>query len=509
MVTQTPPRLRIFRRMPIEAALQKPFGGRHRLSQVYRTRDLVVLGIGVMIGAGIFKIAGVQAATSAGPGVILSFVIAGVVCLLACLSYAELSSTMPLAGSAYSFTYVIFGEVWAWVIGCALICEMVLGAGVVSRAWSLYAAQSLSDAGITVPSALAGVIGQPKGFDLAALIILLTVVAVVAVGSRLGVRLVWFFVAAKVLVIAAVIGIGALHIHLANYKPLTPAPEPQATGGGGRTMLQTLMGGTPHTFGTTGIFVSAAIIVFAYLGFDMIATAAEETRDAPRNVPRGMVIGLMITTVLYLCVAVVMVGMVHYDRLDQGTPLTHAFKGIGADWMVPVIDVGALLGLTTVILVLMVAQTRVVFSMARDGLLPKSLSMISRRYRVPSRSTLACGAVGVLLSQTVDVLTLEEVMVMGGLFAFLFVSAGVIMLRGTRPDLPRGFQVPLSPLTPIVAIAGTIWTMLNLTVDTWKYFEIFMIAGLLVYLVYGRRNSVLAETLRPSGRPANARAARG
>jgi APA family basic amino acid/polyamine antiporter len=512
MSTEAPFRNNLLRRMPVEEAVSPRQGGRHRLSLVYGTRDLVVLGLGVMIGSGIFSIAGQEAATTAGPAVIVSFVIAGVACLLSALSYAELSSTMPVAGSAYSFTYVVFGEIWAWVIGCALILELQLAAAVVGRAWSLYATRLIDDLGtvagiswVKVPSFLSGVAGKQTGLDVFALALLLVLGVIVAIGARLSLYTLWFMVLTKVIAIGFVIAGGLLYFHSSNLRPLVPPPR-SAPAGDGRTVLDALMGGSPHAFGLIGIFTATSAIAFAYIGFDLIATAAEETRDAPRRVPRGMIGSLLITIALYIGVAIAMVGMVPYRTLNPDTPLTSAFHAVGSTAMGVVIDVGAVIGLATVVLVVMIAQTRVIFAMARDGLLPAPLAVISGRYKVPSRAAVLVAVTAIALSQVdvwtfghVSVLALQQMIVIGTLFAFLFVSAGVMALRRTRPDLPRGFRVPGAPLTPLLAIGATGWLMLNLHLRTWAYFAGWMAFGLAVYLLYGRRHSRLRQAL--GGRP--------
>ncbi len=495
MSNDTVVRNSVFRRLPLDEALGLRTGARHRLRQVYRRRDLIIVGLGVMIGAGIFKVSGVEAATSAGPAVIVSFLIAGAICLLSALSYAELSSTMPVAGSAYSFTYVIFGELWAWVIGWAMLLEMGLAVAVIARAWSLVAVATLGDFGAAIPGWLAPVVGQPKGFDVFALLILAALVAVVAVGARLGVRILWMMVIAKVLVILLVIGVGLTHVKTGNYTPFVPHAQHSVVGAGGSTLLNALTGTAPHAFGLAGIFTATAAIAFAYLGFDVIATAAEETEDARKDVPRGMINSLLISIVLYVGVAIVLIGMRPYTNLDPSTPLASAFHAVGAGSAAKVINLGALLGLTTVILVLLVGQTRVVFSMARDGLLPRGLAGVSGRFRTPTKATMLIGAAAAVLAETVDIFTLQEMVVIGTLFAFAFVSAGVIMLRRSRPDLSRGFRVPLVPLVPVVAIGATLWLSLNLQVQTWEYFGIWMGVGLLLYAGYGRRRSRLGAHL--------------
>ncbi|WP_242614440.1 APC family permease [Actinomadura roseirufa] len=481
----------MFRRLPVEQATGRLYGGRHRLRVVYRTRDLIVLGLGVMIGSGIFKISGQQAATTAGPAVIISFLIAGGVCLLAALSYAELSSIIPVAGSAYSFSYVAFGEVWAWVVGWALVLELLLAASVVARAWSLYATQALADFGVPVPDWLGGIIGQEKGFDLFALGILVLLITMLATGSRMSLRSLWFMVMAKLIVIGLVIATGLKFFHPGNLKPFVPPAQPAPQDA--QTVLDALLGAVtgsrPEVFGIWGVFAAAPAIAFAYIGFDLIATTAEETDDAPRAVPRGMITSLLIAVVLYVGVAVAMVGMVSFKDVDAGKPLlAAAFSGVGADSMGKIIDIGAVIALTTVILVVLISLTRVVFSMSRDGLLPRPIAGMSR-YKVPSRATLVAGGAAVVMSQTIDVLTLEQMVVIGTLFAFLFVAASVLALRRDRPDLHRPFRVPAAPLTAVATIVATAWLMLNLKVQTWGYFTVWMAVGMVLYLIYGRRKS--------------------
>ncbi|MGW4791215.1 APC family permease [Nonomuraea sp. NPDC004297] len=473
----------ILRRLPPSEATGLRTGARHSLAEVYRTADLVVLGLGVMIGAGIFSIAGQQAATTAGPGVILSFMIAGIACLLACLCYAELSSTMPASGSAYTFTYVIFGEVWAWIIGCALILELQLSAAVVARAWGAIAVGAISNFGMRVP---AGDLVQ----DVLVFVILVLLTGVVTLGARVGLRALWVMVSAKLVAIGAVIVVGLAHIDPVNYAgfhvPSKPVDTPSVT------VLELFTGGG-QAFGWLGIFTAASAIAFAYIGFDIVATSAEETVNAPRAVPKGMIRSLVIATVIYIAVALVMVGMAPYTTISVRAPLAGAFRAADVGWMVHVIDAGAVLGLTTVILVLIVGQTRVLFSMARDGLIPRGLATVSRRYHTPTRVTLVIGLVAIVLAEFVPVLTLQQLAVIGTLFAFAFVAAGVIVMRRRMPHLERGFQVPFSPLVPALSLAATFWLMVNLRVVTWVWFVLWMLFGLLVYLVYGRRHSLLAQ----------------
>ncbi|MGN9837420.1 APC family permease [Nonomuraea sp. H19] len=477
----------ILRRLSPSEATGLRTGARHSLAEHYRPADLIVLGLGVTIGAGIFSIAGRQAATTAGPGVILSFMIAGIACLLACLCYAELSSTMPTSGSAYTFTYVIFGEVWAWIIGWALILELQFAAAVVARAWGEIAVGALVNAGVRVPN-------PELVADVLVFVILVLLTGIVALNARVGLRALWVMVAAKLLAIGAVIVVGMSHIRVANFGDFYVPPKTLPTAP--VTVLEMFFG-EGQAFGWFGIFAAASAIAFAYIGFDVVATAAEETVNAPQAVPRGMIRSLVIATIIYIAVALVMVGMVSYTKISVEAPLASAFRAAGVGWMAHVIDAGAVLGLTTVILVLIVGQTRVLFSMARDGLIPRALAVVSRRYHTPSRVTLVIGAIAIVLAEFVPVLTLQELVVIGTLFAFGFVAAGVIVMRRRMPDLERGFRVPLSPLLPALSLLATLWLMVNLRVLTWAYFVLWMAFGLLVYLVYGRRHSLLARPRFP------------
>ncbi|MFI9595623.1 APC family permease [Nonomuraea sp. NPDC052265] len=483
----------ILRRLPPSEATGLRTGARHSLSEVYRPADLVVLGLGVIIGAGIFSVAGEQAHTTAGPGVILSFMIAGIACLLACLCYAELSSTMPTSGSAYTFTYVIFGEVWAWIIGWALILELQFAAAVVARAWASIAVKAVADFGLRVPQSVD---------DVLVLVILVLLTGIVALGARVGLRALWIMVSAKLLAIGAVIVVGLAHIDVANYGDFYV--EPKALPVRPQTVME-LFTGHGMAFGWFGIFAAASAIAFAYIGFDIVATSAEESVNAPKAVPKSMIRSLVIATVIYLAVALVMVGMVSYTRISGNAPLSSAFRAVGVDWMVHVIDAGAVLGLTTVILVLIVGQTRVLFSMARDGLIPRGLATVSRRYHTPSRVTLVIGVIAIVLAEFVPVLTMQELVVIGTLFAFLFVAAGVIVMRRRMPHLERGFRVPLSPLLPALSLVATLWLMLNLRVLTWAWFVLWMAFGLLVYLLYGRRHSLLAAPRDAPAEPGRGR----
>ena len=328
-----------------------------------------MLGLGVTIGAGIFSLAGQQAAANAGPGVLLAFALAAAACLLAALCYAELTSILPVAGSAYTFTYVIFGELWGWLIGWALLLELLLAVAVVARVWSQYAVATLSDFSVDLTAAWSDYVGFEADRDLLAVLCIVVLVLFVVASTRISLGFLWVAVLAKVAVILLVVVIGLLHFDPSNFTPFLPESRP-AEAGTDPSVLQKLAGETPDTFGVVGVFTAASVVFFAFLGFDIVATAAEETRSPQRDVPRGILMTLALATVLYFAVAAVLVGMRPYDELGGSAPVSEAFREVGADLSARLINLGALIGLTTVIIVVLIGQSRVLYSMARDGLLP-------------------------------------------------------------------------------------------------------------------------------------------
>jgi basic amino acid/polyamine antiporter, APA family len=479
------------RRLPVESAFNRVEDAKHRLPRLFGRRELVVLGLGVMIGSGIFSLSGRQAAGVAGPAVIVSFVIAAVVCLLAALCYAELSSTIPVSGSAYTFTYVAFGEIWAWLVGLALMLELVTAAAIVARVWSSYFVATLAGFDMHLPETFVKYSQADGSVNLVAPALLLVMTFLIVTGTKLSARVLTVVVLAKVAVIALVVVIGAAHVKAENYTPFIPDAQP--TKADSSTVLGWLMGFNTDAFGIMGIFTAASAIVFAYIGFDLIATAAEDARTPRKTVPQGMLLGVGAVTVLYISMAVVLVGMRPYAELGGAAPVSEAMAAVGVDWAVDVVNLGALLALMTVILVVLIAQSRVLFNMGRDGLLPKGLSRVSRVYSSPARAATVAGLAAVALTLYPKVLDFEELLVLGALFAFAFCAIGVLTLRRTQPDLERGFRVPLVPLVPLLSLAATVWLMLNLQTDTWVRFLVWMAVGLAFYGVFGRWHSRLAN----------------
>jgi basic amino acid/polyamine antiporter, APA family len=480
------------RRLPVELAMYRVSEARHRLPRVFGTAQLVVLGLGVMIGAGIFSLSGRQAAENAGPAVIASFVLAALVCFVAALSYAELSSTIPVAGSVYTFSYVAFGELWAWLVGWALILELLVAAALVSRAWSAYSLATLDGLGLEVPASVAKYGAFDADVNLIAPGVLILLTALVVTGTKLSARVLTAAVLGKVAVIALVIVVGARYVDAANYTPFVPRQQAAAAESGGGTLLQALIGSPGSTYGIFGVFAAASVITFAYIGFDLIATAAEDTRDPRHSVPRAMLVSLGLVTLLYVAMAVVLVGLSPYSELGTDAPVSDALEAAGVPWAAVVVSFGGLLAFTTVIMVVLIAQSRVLFAMGRDGLLPRSLGRVSRGFTAPSNAAATAGIGATLLALYPGIASLEELLVIGTMAAFFSCAVGVLVLRRTQPELERGFRVPASPLLPLLSALATLWLAVNLSVDTWRNFGVWTGLGVLFYFAYGYWQSALA-----------------
>ncbi|QHC24951.1 amino acid permease [Streptomyces sp. GS7] len=496
----------MFRTKTVEQSIRDTEEPEHSLKKSLSALDLTVFGVGVVIGTGIFVLTGKIAKEQAGPAVAVSFVVAGVVCALAALCYAEFASTVPVAGSAYTFSYASLGELPAWIIGWDLILELALGCAVVAVGWSGYVRSLLDSAGLHLPSALSGTHGGRFGFDLLACVLVLVLTAVLVFGMKLSSRVTTVVVGIKVAVVLLVVIAGAFFVSGANYQPFVPPSRPAVGGGGLAAPLSQLMFGfTPSDFGIMGIFAAAAVVFFAFIGFDIVATAAEETRVPQRDVPRGILGSLAICTLLYVAVSVVVTGMEKYDRLSVDAPLADAFKHVGHPFFADLISFGAAVGLTSVCMILLLGQSRVFFAMSRDGLLPQVFSRVHPTFGTPHRSTIVLGAVVAVVSGFTSIDVLAELVNIGTLFAFVVVAIGVILLRRSRPDLPRAFRTPLVPLIPVLSVLASLWLMLNLPAETWIRFAIWMAIGFAVYFVYGRGHSRLGARTEDRG-PAGARA---
>ncbi|MDF8266262.1 APC family permease [Luteipulveratus flavus] len=467
-------------------------GGHHaRLSKRLTAWDLMGFGIGIVIGTGIFTLTGVEAKNHAGPAVVISFAIAGFVSLLAALCYAELAAAVPTAGSSYTYAYTTIGEVFAWIIAWDLILEFALGAAVVSRGWSGY----LQDA-FDLPTS---VFGETSSINLGAVAIALVLGIVAAVGIRESKLVTNALVVIKVSICVFVIVAGVFFVKAANYKPFVPpsqTPE-EKTSGLTQPLWQYVSGVDPAAYGFAGVLVAAAVVFFAYSGFEAVANLGEETKDPAKDMPRGLIGTLAICTVLYLLVCLVITGMVKYTDLSEGAPISNAFDRVGMSWAGVLIGIAAVAGLSSVILVDIVAMGRIGFALCRDGLLPPSVGKVHERFHTPLRITLATTAVVCLLAAFVKLKTLAEMVSIGTLFAFVVVSIAVAVLRRTKPRMERPFRTPQVPLLPIVSALCCVGLMASLAVETWLRFLAWLVVGLVVYGFYGRKHSRLATGERP------------
>lgn len=492
-------RAALLRTKTVEQSIAETDEPEHRLKKDLGVVDLIVFGVGVIIGAGIFVITGTVAKSNAGPAITISFAIAGLACALAALCYAEFASTVPVAGSAYTFSYATFGELIAWIIGWDLALEFTIGAAALSTSFSGYFQEVVDGTPFEVPAQLGSAAGGT--IDLPAVLIALLVTGVLIAGIKFSSRLNQVIVAVKLLVIAAVILFGVSHIDLGNYSPFVPeskpAPETEA-GFMDTTLITWIFGLDPAVYGVAGVISAASIVFFAFIGFDILATTAEETRNPQRDIPRGILGSLAIVTLLYMAVSLVITGMQNYTDIDEldAAPLATAFDSVGMDWMGRLIAIGACIGLIVVVMILMLGQTRVAFAMARDGLLPPALAKVHPTFRTPWVITAGTGVAVAVIGGLVDLETLVHLVSIGTLFAFVLVSLGVVVLRRTRPDLPRAFRTPAVWVVAVGSALLCLYLMLNLTGGTWVRFLAWMAIGIVFYAAYGRTHSRLARRAR-------------
>ena len=430
--------------------------------------SIVAIGVGAIIGAGIFVLTGTAAARYAGPGVMLSFVLGGFVCALVGLCYAELAAMLPVAGSTYSYTYATLGEIFAWMIGWDLVLEYAMGAATVAVGWSGYAVSLLKDIGITIPPVLTTHVNLPAAAIVAVLTLLLLA------GTKESARLNNIMVAIKLVVVVAFIAVGVFSVAPAHWHPLIPANA-----------------GEFGHFGLSGVLRGSSVVFFAYIGFDAVSTAAQEARNPQRDMPAGILGSLGISTVLYIAVAAVLTGIVPYDQLNVPDPIAKAVDVIGLGWFSLMVKIGALTGLTTVILVLLFGQTRIFFTMAEDGLLPGLFAYVNPTLGTPVRSQIMIGVVVAIVAAFVPIDILGEMVSIGTLCAFILVCAAVLYLRRSDPAAARPFRVPAVPWIPIAGILVCLLLMAGLPGATWLRLLVWMAIGLGVYVAYGRHHSVL------------------
>ncbi|MDF1606299.1 amino acid permease [Nocardioides sp. YIM 152315] len=488
----------LFRTKSIEQSIADTDDPDHKLRKELGAADLVVFGVGVIIGAGIFVLTGTVAASNSGPALALSFLIAAIACGLAALCYAEFASTVPVAGSAYTFSYATLGELIAWIIGWDLVLEFTIGAAALSVSFSGYLQELLDGTPFEVPTSLAS--ASDGVVDLPAVVIALVVMAMLIRGTKFSSRVNQVVVAIKLAVVATVIVVGVTFVDPSNWVPFIPESQPVAEGEGGfrqLPLITTLFGIEPAVFGFAGVVAGAAVVFFAFIGFDIVATTAEEAKNPQRDVPIGILGSLLIVTVLYAAVSLVVTGIQPFDEIDpeDAAPLATAFNAAGVEWMGDLISVGACIGLVVVAMILMLGQCRVGFAMGRDGLLPRWISKVHPTYGTPYRITAITGVVVAAIAGFVDLTTLANLVNIGTLFAFILVSIAVVVLRRTRPDLPRAFRTPAVPVVATLSVLMCFYLMLNLTGETWERFLIWMVIGLVVYFAYGRRHSRLGQRL--------------
>jgi len=463
-------RAQLMRRKPVAALLDDAGPHRGGLRRALGALDLTALGIGAIIGAGIFVMTGVGA-RQAGPGLIISFVMAGVACTMAALCYAEFAAMIPVAGSAYSYSYATMGELVGWIIGWDLVLEYAVASGAVAVGWSGYFRVILQGIGIRLPHAISFAPGTEPGaiINLPAALIVLLVSAVVYVGIRESARLNSAIVAIKLCAVATVILVGMFFVRPQNWSPFAP-------------------------FGFSGISKGAAYIFFAYIGFDAVSTAAEEAIDPGRDLPRGILWSLFVCTALYIAVAAVLTGMVPFAEIDKSAPLASAFVVRGLNFVGGVVSVGAVAGLTSVLLVLLLGQSRIFFAISRDGLLPQAFSRVHPRFQTPYIPTMLTGAAVAVTAALLPIQEIAELTNIGTLFAFVLVCLAIWILRYIDPDQHRPFRTPLVPLVPIMGALSCLYLMASLPMVTWIRFFVWMAVGLAIYFGYSRFHSHVDAT---------------
>lgn len=449
------------------------------LRRVLGPWDLTFLGLGGIIGTGIFVLTGVAAARFAGPAVVISFVISGIAAALTAFVYAELASMVPVAGSAYTYAYSALGELPAWVIGWDLILEYTVAASAVAIGWASYLTSLLANLGVPLPRALTAGPWEGGLLHLPALLVVMAVTALLALGTRESATFNLAVVTAKLAALALFIALGARKVNPGHWVPFAP-------------------------YGVAGIMRAAAIVFFAYIGFDAVSTAAEEVRRPARDLPIGILASLGIATTLYLAVAAILTGILPYPHLDTASPVATALVAAGYRWASAAVSVGALAGLTSVLVVDIFAQSRIFFAMAGDGLLPPVFARVARGRGTPTVSIFLTGGAVALVASLLPIGTVAELANIGTLAAFVLVSAGVIVLRRLRPDLPRPFRVPWVPWFPALAALFCLYLMANLPALTWVRFGVWLATGLAIYFTYSVRHSLLARGPAREVRPAAA-----
>ena len=497
----------LFAKKPLSLLLEE-MKGENRLRRVLGPLQLTSLGVGAIIGTGIFVLTGVAAHDKAGPALTLSFVVAGLACVFSALCYAEFASMAPVAGSAYTYAYSTLGELFAWIIGWDLVLEYTVASATVAHGWSHYFQDFASIFGAHVPKVLGNApfdfnpaTGQLAAtgtwLDLPAIVIAGLVTLILVKGIQESAMFNTAMVAVKLVVVMFVIVVGAFYVKPENWVPFAPYGYTGVSFFGKTLFGQTGAGGEP-----LGMMAGAAMIFFAYIGFDSVSTHAEEAIDPKKDVPIGIVASLIICTVLYIAVSAVLTGMVRYDQINIDAPVSDAFRQVGLPWAQFLISAGALAGITSVLLVMMLSQPRVFLAMARDGLVPESFfGAVHPKYKTPHKSTILTGFVVALLGALVPLRVLAELVNIGTLLAFVIVCAAVLIMRKTEPNAARPFKVAGGPIIPILGIVFCLVLMFSLPAENWVRLFVWLAAGMAIYFGYGRHHSVLAK-LRAKGKRA-------
>lgn len=448
-----------------------------------------MIGLGVMVGGGIYTLAGQEAATTAGPAVLVSFALGAFICVLVGLCYAELSSRIPTAGGVYTFSYVAFREWVAWLVGWALVLELLMAAAVVSRVFTQYVVATLSSAGVGVPSFIAD-LATFDGWNAWAPLTIAVLAVLIAAGARMTRRSVGVLVVAKIAIVMVLIMAGVRYAEPENYKPFIPDSQPAESAG----LFSSLTGFGDSVFGMAGILLAIGPVVFAYIGFDLISTVSEETKEPRTALPRGILLSLGIVTVLYLGMAVVLVGLRPSSELGTDAPMVDALIAAGASgWVTTAVGLGAVIGSLTVVIVVLTALSRVLFAMGRDGLLPRSLGEIAPGWNSPARAAIVGGLGAMALTTYPEVLQLADTLVLAALSTFCACAIAVLRIR--RLHRLRGFRIPGGPIVPVLAILATVWLALTFPPKVWIWYLVWMAIGLIVYLAFGRANSRLGEAM--------------
>ncbi|MGM0949199.1 MAG: branched-chain amino acid transporter BcaP [Bacillota bacterium] len=461
----------VFRKKSIQDLIAAT-SGEKSLKRELGAFDLTLLGIGAIIGTGIFVLTGTGAVT-AGPGLTISFVVAALACLFAALSYAEFASSVPVSGSVYTFTYATLGELLAFIIGWDLILEYMLAVSAVSVGWSGYFQSFLSGIGIHLPVALTAAPGAVEGtftiFNLPAFVIVMAITFLLYLGIKESKRVNNIMVILKVLVVLLFIAVAAVYVKPHNWQPFMP-------------------------MGFGGVFSAAALVFFAFIGFDAVSSAAEETKNPAKDLPKGIIFSLLVCTILYVTVSAIMTGVIPFAQFaGVDHPVSLVLQSAGQNWVAGIIDIGAVLGMTTVMLVMLYGQTRVMFAMSRDGLVPGSLSKVHPKHKTPYVATWFFGTMSALLGSLVPLDELAKLVNIGTLSAFVLISVAVIVLRKKQPDLPRAFTCPGVPVIPGLAILFCLFLILNLGWVTIVRFLVWLLIGLAIYFLYSRKHSKLNQ----------------